>query len=243
MRGVRLLDVEPDLGSGLTEEELDSARRQVVLPAVELARGRWTLDRLATANGVRGNVHGFLVLDGLLTMDVTIGARQCSRLVGPGDLLLVEPLESDSLESDWTWAALTPANVAVLDLRLALIGRQWPKLMCAIINRAGRQMRQGMLQQAVSQLPRVEDRLLALLWSIADRQGVVRVDGVWINLPVTHDVLARMIGARRPTVTLGLHALAQRGMLRSTGDGGWLLSFASLDRLVPAFPEAASEAA
>ncbi|MGH2888194.1 MAG: helix-turn-helix domain-containing protein [Solirubrobacteraceae bacterium] len=237
-RGVRLLDVEPDLGVGLTEDDFETARRQVVLPAVSIGRGRWPIERLASAKGVRGEVQGFLLLDGLMTMDATVAGRACSRLLGPGELVLAQPLEADSLSVEWSWSALTPARVAVLDLRLALIGCHWPKLMGAIIHRAGRQTCQGMLQQAVSQLPRVEDRLLALFWSIADRHGVVRADGVWLRLPVTHDVLARMIGARRPTVTLGLQSLAARGLLHSTGDG-WLLAPGSLDRLVPLVSSAA----
>jgi CRP/FNR family cyclic AMP-dependent transcriptional regulator len=83
------------------------------------------------------------------------------------------------------------------------------------------------MQQAIGQLPRVEDRLLALMWSIADRRGVVRRDGIWVHLPVTHATLAQMIGARRPTVSLGLRTLSERGFLTAE-NGGWLLSRASL---------------
>jgi CRP/FNR family cyclic AMP-dependent transcriptional regulator len=52
------------------------------------------------------------------------------------------------------------------------------------------------------------DRLLALMWSLADRRGIVREDGVYVPLSLTHETLAQMIGARRPTVTLGLKALS-----------------------------------
>ena len=65
------------------------------------------------------------------------------------------------------------------------------------------------------------------MWSIADRRGVVRGDGVWVHLPVTHATLAQMIGARRPTVSLGLRTLSERGFL-SAENGGWLISRASL---------------
>ncbi len=84
-----------------------------------------------------------------------------------------------------------------------------------------------MLQKAISQLPRVEDRLLALMWSFADRRGIVRPDGIWVHLAITHDALAQMIGARRPTVSLGLKSLSAQGLLRPEADG-WLIARASL---------------
>ena len=55
----------------------------------------------------------------------------------------------------------------------------------------------------------------------------MRADGVWVHLPVTHATLAQMIGARRPTVDLGLRALTERGLVRSEGSG-WLISPASI---------------
>jgi CRP-like cAMP-binding protein len=81
--------------------------------------------------------------------------------------------------------------------------------------------------EGVSQLPRVEDRLLALMWSLADRRGIVRRDGIWVHLAITHDALAQMIGARRPTVSLGLKSLNAQGLLRPEADG-WLIARASL---------------
>jgi DNA-binding GntR family transcriptional regulator len=43
-----------------------------------------------------------------------------------------------------------------------------------------------------------------------------------------NEALARRIGARRPTVSLGLKALSERGVLRADGDG-WLIARDSLD--------------
>ena len=79
----------------------------------------------------------------------------------------------------------------------------------------------------------MEERLLALMWAIADRRGVVRSNGVWFSLPATHQMLAQMIGAQRPTVTLGLRSLTRQGVLRAES-GGWLLhSASSLTELAP----------
>jgi CRP/FNR family cyclic AMP-dependent transcriptional regulator len=100
--------------------------------------------------------------------------------------------------------------------------------MTALVIRGADQTRHALLQQAISQLPRVEDRLLALMWSLADSRGIVRSNGIHVPLALTHETLSRMIGARRPTVSLGLKTLSQRGLLSADGDG-WLIARDSLD--------------
>jgi CRP/FNR family cyclic AMP-dependent transcriptional regulator len=226
-QGVRLLEVEPDLGARLTETERQEVERHVVLPVARLERGPWNVDQLGQPRGVWGEPRGFLVLTGHMCMDLAVGEQVCTRLITARELVLLDDRPEDSLPVRAGWWALDPATVAVLDHRLSIIAARWPGLMHAILERAAQQMRLGLLQQAISQLPRVEDRLLALLWSIADRQGVVRADGVYVPLPATHATLAQMVGARRPTVSLGLRALTARGLLQ-VEEGGWLLSRESL---------------
>ena len=46
-------------------------------------------------------------------------------------------------------------------------GRRWPRLLHSVIERGAHQTRQALMQQAISQLPRVDDRLLSLFWMIA----------------------------------------------------------------------------
>jgi hypothetical protein len=84
--------------------------------------------------------------------------------------------------------------------------------------------------QAISQRPRVEDRLVALFWHFADRWGRRRSADIAIDLPLTHEALGRLIGARRPTVSLGLRQLSDDGLLRREGDS-WVLSIASVEAL------------
>lgn len=222
-RGVRLLEFDPDLGADLDRERLTQARRQVVLPTIALDRGPWATRVLDDAHGVQGEVRGFLVLAGAVSVDLAISGQVCTRLITPRELILLDGWEEGSIPVRAGWMVLDPARLAIFDDRLAVIGGRWPGLMTAILRRAAQQVRHTLLQQAISQLPRVEDRLLALLWSIADRQGVVRGDGIWIHLPVTHATLAQMIGARRPTVSIGLRALSDQGFITST-ENGWLIS-------------------
>jgi DNA-binding GntR family transcriptional regulator len=48
-------------------------------------------------------------------------------------------------------------------------------------------------------------------------------DGVILPLPLTHKLLASMIGAHRPSVTTALGTLRTRGVLERRSDGAWLL--------------------
>jgi CRP-like cAMP-binding protein len=226
--GVRLLVAEPDFEQPLEGNALQQAREHIVLPDVELDAGALEIDQLRQADGVRGRLHGFLILDGSLGVNLQMSGRTCTRLIGPRELVLLDGIERDSIPVQWQWTVLAPARLALFDDRLHTIAQRWPPLLSAILERAAHQTRNAFLQQAISQLPRVEERLLALFWSIADRQGVTRADGTWVKLPVTHDALAHMVGAQRPTVSLGLTRLADGGMLRVEGDG-WLISRDSLE--------------
>ena len=60
------------------------------------------------------------------------------------------------------------------------------------------------------------------LWHLAGRWGRVRTDGVMLSLRLTHDVLADLVAARRPTVTSALSLLGDQGLV-DPFDGGWLL--------------------
>jgi hypothetical protein len=77
--------------------------------------------------------------------------------------------------------------------------------------------------QAIGHLTRVDDRLLALLWCLAERWGRVVPGGVLVNLRLPHRTLAGMVGARRPSVTTALGQLIARGDIERRPDGGWIL--------------------
>ena len=64
------------------------------------------------------------------------------------------------------------------------------------------------VQLAICQLPRVQDRVLAMLWLLAESWERVTSSGTTLSLSLTHQAL---VGARRPTVTLALGELAERG--------------------------------
>jgi CheY-like chemotaxis protein len=119
---------------------------------------------------------------------------------------------------------LEPAFVAVLDDRFLAATQRWPALSGSLLDRAIQRGYEALMRRAIAQLPRVEDRLLFLFRSLAERWGRVRPAGVVVELALTHDLIGELIGARRPTVTLGLRALADTGELRLIRGEGWLIA-------------------
>jgi CRP-like cAMP-binding protein len=69
------------------------------------------------------------------------------------------------------------------------------------------------LAVAVALEPRVERRLLLKLRQLAERWGRVTPEGVRLDLRLTHQELADMVGAVRESVTLALGRLARQGEL------------------------------
>ena len=74
---------------------------------------------------------------------------------------------------------------------------------------------------AIAHHPRVDARLLHLLWQLADRWGRVTPQGVSIPLRLTHELLADLVAAQRPSVTLSLQQLERQGEI--TREGGRLM--------------------
>jgi DNA-binding IclR family transcriptional regulator len=54
---------------------------------------------------------------------------------------------------------------------------------------------------------------------------------VRITLPLTHDVLAMLVGAHRPTVTIAVQRLARTGLLHRERRNRWLLTNRAIDSL------------
>jgi hypothetical protein len=122
-----------------------------------------------------------------------------------------------------TWDVLEPTRIAWLDAPFAVALRRWPELGGALLERSHRRFSRLALSQAISQLTRVDERVLIQLWHLAERWGRVRPDGVLLPVRLTHRVLARLIGARRPSVTTAVGSLERRGLLTRQPEGGWVL--------------------
>ena len=226
---VRLLDVEPDFGLGIDPTELAEAQRRAVVPVVSLPVGDWSPAAFADP-GAAIPPFALLVVDGLVARHTSLSDRVSTQLAGPGDILPVRAPDEILPPTERTWEALTPIQVAVFDVRFLAAAQRWPWLTARVIERSVRWADRSSLLQSVSQLGRVDLRVLAMLWHLAERWGRVATDGVFVPVKLTHEALGRLVGAQRPTVTLALRDLRERGVLNRHADG-WVLAPDSCDLL------------
>jgi len=219
---VQLLDVDPELARELDPRRAREAAQRLYARVIDIPRGRWT-PSAGLLDGSRP--IGLLILDGVLVREATVGDHPAAELLGPGDLLRAwDDADSEELlPRTIDWSALTATRVAVIDHAFAVRAAQWPEVFAALIDRAARRAERLVVLQAIAHLTRVDDRLLALLWCLAERWGRVVPGGVLVSLRLSHRTLAGMIGARRPSVTTALGQLMARGALERRPDGEWLL--------------------
>ena len=229
---IALTELYPDWAAGLSFGDREAVRETVLLPVVRVDPGPCDGAAWAESAETRALLGG-VVIEGLLIAEMWLAGQAAAQIYGPGDALRLEHEPHGSLATEHALHTPVPTSLALLDHRfLASLGR-WPRLSAGFFTQAMRQVERAREHQVISQLTRVEDRLLALFWHLAERSGRVRKDGVTIDLPLTHETIGRMVGARRPTVTLGLRELARRGLLRRE-DHLWLLATDSHQRLRPA---------
>jgi CRP/FNR family cyclic AMP-dependent transcriptional regulator len=222
-RRASLLCLDPDLGNHLDPEEREAARAGAYLRVVDVPVGPFDLDEVI-ANGLQP--FGAMVVSGLVMRETGLIGQPALRLFGPGEIFCDE---LDSVEPKGRWAVAAETRLAILDDHLLLAIRRWPRLVRALFGRLQQGHEATLLQLAISHQPRVEERVMALMRMLATRWGRVTPDGVVLRLALTHEAIGRMIGARRPTVSLALGALREKGLLVRQKDGGWLLDEALLE--------------
>lgn len=215
----RLLDEDPELATAVPAERRQLAEAECIAPVLALPRGPWRGQERLEADG-----FGLLVLSGVLIRRVGIDGRYGAELLGEGDLL--RPWQGDGPHSSvlrvTDWRLLTAVRMAVLDGRVMRRMARHPELAAALVERALRRSRKLAANMAIVQHARVDVRLEMMLWLLADRWGTVGPDGVRLRLPLTQEVLAELIAARRPTVSTALAQLARGGRITATAQG-WLL--------------------
>ncbi len=219
---VRVLEVDPDLGQGLDPDGFVAAKRELVADTLTVARGVWELDPTWASTGA---VLGLLLLAGVLARDLVIGRRRSLEILGPGDI--VRPWPSDrhpgAFDVDLRFTALEPVRFAALDARFVARAARFPGVMSQITGRVMGRATSASLRLIVHQVVRIDDRVLVSLWGLAERFGRVTPDGVLLPLAINHTMMARFVGAQRPTVSQAVGQLTRRGEVERLTDGGWLL--------------------
>jgi CRP/FNR family cyclic AMP-dependent transcriptional regulator len=206
---IQLLREDPDLGENMPAEARDHATELIRARVFRVAKGTWDPPEID-----HGTI-GLMILDGLMVRTLRLGKVSSSEVVGPSDI--IRPWETDLIPSLvpalTSWRVLEPGQVALLDARVtALIGR-WPELCAAVAGRFLRRTRSLAYLMAAQHFVRVEDRLLATLWHLASMWGRVTPQGTVVPFRLTHEMLAGIIGAQRPTTTTSIRSLMEQGRL------------------------------
>ncbi len=215
-----LLDADDDLAQELDVATRIAARQAATARVLEADAGHCDLGGYMTN---LGHGPGLFMLDGLIAMQTQVADRTVTELIGAGDLL--QPLVTSADEMVHalaSWRALRPCRLAMLDGDFVTRIRPWPQIIQALLRRVERRADALGVMRAISCQPRLEMRLILLLWHLAARWGRVEPAGIRLTLPLTHRVLGQLVGAERPSITHALRRLADAGVVTGT-PGDWHL--------------------
>jgi CRP-like cAMP-binding protein len=219
---VRLLQVEPSLGAGLSASARAEAWKLVVAPVVRLPAGQRDAGELRRILGDCAP-FGCMVAEGLIAHDLELGGRAATYLLGRGDILASGVAASRNLPVHRLFCAADPVRLAMLDKTFIAVTQRWPSIAGALLVRVVEQSERVAVHQLISQIPRADDRILTLLWHLADRWGQPEAEGIVVPLAMGHEALGRLVGGRRPTVSAALGRLADRNLVSRLANGTWLL--------------------
>jgi CRP/FNR family transcriptional regulator, cyclic AMP receptor protein len=217
-----LLGLDPDLGNDLTPQAWRFLQTATPVQVASFPAGQWQ-PAAAQARHHRQTCV-LLVIDGLLVREVQFAGRISAELFGTGDIIHSPDPDDPSAKPQASWKALTPGRVALLDYRALSQVTQALPLLFALASRSTQRGRMLGALALTRRMRRTDERLLFLLTFLASRWGRIRPDGIRLTLPASHELLARLIGTRRQSVTTALGVLRARGQVRMLPDGDWLLA-------------------
>lgn len=218
---VKVLRLDVELGDGLDPRTLRSLADRAQADVVELERGAVALPSDPTAFS---GWLGLLVLEGLVVRHVQVGVTGWTELLGRGDIVRSWTRDRElgaSFPTSGRYEVIEPLRLALLDEAFARQVAPFPQVASALIGRAVERSRWLTYLLASAQPARIEERVWMVLWHLADRWG--RVTPLGVELSLAHRALAVMLGARRPTVTMAVRRLAERGLLTHDARGRWVL--------------------
>lgn len=212
-----LLDADPALARTLQPAKRAAARPGLPVRIIRLPAGKWSPPRAPRDSGDLG----YIVLRGVILRELSVPGGTSVELLKTGDLL--RPWDDDTASfAIAEWHVCEPVELASLDRSAASRLGRWPELLAAVLERSLRRSRSLAVHAAIQGVRGLEGRLLVFFWHMAERWGS-RVDGATlVPIRLTHQTLAELIGARRPSVTGALADLRRAGLV-SRCEGGWLL--------------------
>lgn len=143
------------------------------------------------------------------------GRETMLDLLVPGDFLGTVPAQGVERYPDSAWA-VTPACVLVLDSRdFSAILRRFPAVALGTLEAVSARLSEA--QDAVHRLSSapVEQRLAATLLLIADKTGTPWRGGTLMQVPLSRESLASMVGAATETVSRILSRWRSAGLIET----------------------------
>ncbi|MBD5605293.1 MAG: Crp/Fnr family transcriptional regulator [Candidatus Eremiobacteraeota bacterium] len=173
------------------------------------------------------------------------GTLKVTKLLASGREILITILQTDSLWSDRAilngyWReifieALEPSEVYAFDnVVFEAFLRTKPELLTGFMQKISEQVSDALTLLDDFRGRDVASRLARVLVKFSQQYGVKTDSGVRIDLPVTHQDLANMIGTAREPVSRNMARFRQKGYVRdaSTGQALELLDLGSLEALI-----------
>jgi len=211
---VRLLDADPDLADAVDGERRAEALERSPVGTLNLGSGDWR-----EAEQFGGDDVALYVISGFLSRRVEIGDGSSVELLGPGQVL--RPALSggeDAVSGRVGWQILSPAWLAVLDLPFWETMAPYPRVALGLLDRVVWRSRSLSIQLAIAGSGNLCERILGLLWHLAGSYGRVARGGVILPVNLSHEILAQMVAATRPPVSLAVKQLEREGLI-SRGEG------------------------
>ena len=211
-----LLDADGEIAEEFDLRARIAARQLATARVLQVGVGSCDLSPWFDA---AGEGLGLLILDGLVALEIRVGGRTAAELVGPGDLLQpLGPATDHLVMRTCGWRVLRPTRLAVLDGDFAERVRAFPQITRILARRACRRPLELDVLRAITSQPRLDVRLVLLLWHLAARWGRVEPSGVRLSLPLTHRLLGQLVAAERPSISHALKRLAQAGLVTGATD-------------------------
>jgi CRP/FNR family cyclic AMP-dependent transcriptional regulator len=207
------------------------------------------LEAVFAAGSVRRFEHGGVISDPEgrpeRTFYCAAGTLKVTKLLASGREILITILQTGSLWSDravlngyWREVyieAMESSDVHAIDnVAFETFLRERPERLTRFMQRISEQVSDALTLLDDFRGRDVASRLARVLVKFSQQYGVQTDVGVRIDLPVTHQDLANMIGTARETVSRNMARFRQKGYVRdaSTGQALELLDLGSLEALI-----------
>jgi hypothetical protein len=190
--------------------------------AVNILAARPTLDLTGCAPRIAttfADADLLLVANGFVVLRSTVGQGRRSMVTceaGEGNVLLAPSIEEELF-------ALGTSRLLVIDAKARRRLLQIPALAERVVEQLAFTLGESQESTATFALTHHVERVRRKLLQLGRRYGHVVHDGVRIDFPVSHALLAEMIGSSRETVTRSVDELQRDGFVARRGSNYHLL--------------------